>query len=829
MGHPIKIIPKKTLKKVPKNLSWENNSRLRGAINATPLVLWEVDPQGVFVRSEGKGLEALGLKPGQVVGQSAFEMYRDNPEILRHLQKGLAGESCEYEALAADTWFQTFITPLLGEDGKVSGVIGVSLDITERKKAQTALIHSLENLRESEARFRAIFNNSYLSIALADPQGRYISFNDAWPKFLGYSREELLQKTVEDITCPEDIPLSLENLKNLADGTIDHYHVEKRFIRKNGRLVWGDLSVSPLRDVKGSTVEALGIIQDIDTRKKAELALLKSESMYRQLVETTNAVTWEMELANNTFTYMSPQVRAMTGYPPHEWTGLDFMTTLIHPEDRAQALSFLVDHTLWGEDHSFSFRLKTHWGPYIWLRNIVSVISDEQEHKLLRGFMVDITAQMEAEAALHQSEARFRSLVESTKAITWELDVESARFTYVGPQVLKVLGYGPEEWTDFDFWSELIHPEDRQAAVDYCLSATAKNEDHSFEYRMVTKNGETIWIRDVGSVVVLGERRYLRGFLLDITPQKETEEAMRQAKERAEEATRIKDKFVSLVAHDLRAPISAVMSILQLMQTDPALPETETSNLEDVSRRLNNMLKMIEDVLNITRLQTGRMELKKQPVQWAMVAAPVLGMRYLAETKGITLANKVPDELRLYVDPVLFGQVFQNLVSNAVKFCSAGDTITLYVPESAPQTIAVTDTGPGIPADILPHLFRSDIKTTTPGTLGEPGTGLGLPLTGDIMKAHGGSIQCESKPGAGTTFFVTLPEYRPLVLLVDDEETTRRLEMLLLKPLHYDFAQAANGREALTALETITPQLIVLDINMPVMDGFTALTKIKEN
>ena len=220
-----------------------------------------------------------------------------------------------------------------------------------------------------------------------------------------------------------------------------------------------------------------------------------------------------------------------------------------------------------------------------------------------------------------------------------------------------------------------------------------------------------------------------------------------------------KDKFVSLVAHDLRSPISTaiVTTSLILSKEGESLPPNTKRLIDLIERQLQSGIRLIEKVLVISRMQSGQIQLEKNEVPISEVLAGAMDLKNLAENKGVTLINKIPGKMKLFADPILMGQVIKNLVSNAIKFCSEGDKITLFVPTEEKATIAVKDTGPGINQSFLPDIFRLEVKTTEAGSSGESGTGLGLPLSFDIMQAHGGSLRVQTKAGEGTTFFIQLP------------------------------------------------------------------------
>ena len=304
------------------------------------------------------------------------------------------------------------------------------------------------------------------------------------------------------------------------------------------------------------------------------------------------------------------------------------------------------------------------------------------------------------------------------------------------------------------------------------------------------------------------------------------------AKERAEKATAMKDKYVSLVSHDLRSPIASILGILGLMTNLPEIKQSPKST--DLTLRASNsakrLLRMIDILLDIGRLQTGRMMLAKERIKPAQIIdQQIEGILALANSKGIVLENKIPAEMEIFADQNLFNQLILNLLSNAVKFLRGGDKVTIYQPRDLPGAIVVQDTGPGVDSDLLPHLLDSSVKTSTTGTSGERGTGLGLPYCREIIEAHGGSIRVESIQGQGAKFTMEFPPVCALILLVDDQPAQiLMLKQILSRIEGVDFIEAENGKQAMELADKFTPDLVITDMNMPVMNGFELLSALKE-
>ncbi|MBI5638735.1 MAG: hybrid sensor histidine kinase/response regulator [Nitrospinae bacterium] len=286
------------------------------------------------------------------------------------------------------------------------------------------------------------------------------------------------------------------------------------------------------------------------------------------------------------------------------------------------------------------------------------------------------------------------------------------------------------------------------------------------------------------------------------------------------------------MSHDMRGPLGSVMALLGMLAEKARYNLDEAKQAELVSKShksLGGLVDMIDQLLDLSRLQTGRLSVIKRPIAVRDLAISSFGhYATLADKKGIRFVNEVPPGMKVFADGALISEVLNNLVSNAVKFCREGDSVTVGAAD--PHTIMVKDGGIGIPASILPDLFKPEVKTTTIGTGGEKGTGLGLPYCKEIMVAHGGAVTVESVEGWGAVFSIRFAPVRPVVLVVDDQEVQRAImRKHILEMKDVEIIEAANGLEALEILKTTEVVLVITDLGMPVMDGFTLLTEIRGN
>ena len=322
------------------------------------------------------------------------------------------------------------------------------------------------------------------------------------------------------------------------------------------------------------------------------------------------------------------------------------------------------------------------------------------------------------------------------------------------------------------------------------------------------------------------------GFFRDITPRKKMEADLLSAKQQAENANKLKDQFVALVSHDLRSPLANVVGMLEVLKGKAAnsLKPEEMFYLNRAVDNCGRLMSMIDRLLDVSRLKSGKVKLKKRFIDVAQAIEDWLEIsRRIADEKGIKIIVEIPLGFRIFADEMLFCQVIQNVVGNSVKFCKVGDIITIQPEKNRPDVLVIRDTGPGVEEKFIPNLFNASVRTTTPGSKGEKGIGLGLSLCHDIIKSHGGQISVESNPGHGATFYIELPQVKALVLLVEDQDVIRQEMAEYINNMGADVIEAANGQEAIALLADTQPHLVITDVMMPHVDGWDLLRFIRKD
>jgi len=383
-----------------------------------------------------------------------------------------------------------------------------------------------------------------------------------------------------------------------------------------------------------------------------------------------------------------------------------------------------------------------------------------------------------AEKALRESEHHFKSLVETASAIPWELDLNTWRFTYVGPQAEEVFGYPLEEWYSEKFWLDHLYEEDRDEAKQYCLSQTEKHLNHEFEYRMHAADGKLIWVRDYVNVIS-GEagRIRLTGFMFDITNSKQAElelhsyreqlellveqrtEQLHKTKDEADSANRAKSEFLSRMSHELRTPLNVIMGYSHIAES---LSDDENVNkhLSEINIASKHLLDLIKDVMDLSRIETGDMKVELSKVNLKeVIKASEKFLHKEAKKESITLSLfDCEGDVFVLADSLRLKEVIMNLLSNAIKYNHKDGRVDIqcHHMDGEKVRVEVIDTGKGLDEDQMKHLFEPFSRLGAEYTDVE-GTGVGLVIAKSLIERMNGTLTVSSTPKKGSCFAITLP------------------------------------------------------------------------
>ncbi len=560
------------------------------------------------------------------------------------------------------------------------------------------------------------------------------------------------------------------------------------------------------------------------TGQKLELAGQYSKDLVKSSLDVIITVDENRDIVE-----FNPAAEKTFGYSKDEVIGKNVGLLYAYPEDEAKALESYKQNGLFlGEIYNRRKNGEVFLS-YLSSTKLIDAGGNFLGHM---GISRDITEQKKAEKALRESRESLKQAQEIARLGNWVWDFTKDELFW-SDEIYRIFGFQPQEFApDFESFFGYTHPDDREWVKNSLIKAKVERTPLDITNRIILPCGSCRIVRERAGIITdqTGEPIRMIGTVQDITEQKTAENMLRTAKENAEKATKLKDKFVTLVSHDLRGPIGAMLGYLKLIKDDTVEPVGEGAKLilEAAIESGMKMNELINELLTVSRLKTGAITPQNTFIDVQhLVASVVLEKAYQASEKGININIDISPNSRVYADKVLIQEVLANLIINSIKFCKKGDTIQVFIPENEPSTIVVEDTGSGIDLERQESIFRYEEKTSTLGTAGEAGTGLGLPLCKDILEAMGGKLDIESKPNKGSRFFIRLPYARPLVMMVDDERTERNLFKEYLKKIDIGFVEADNGRTAIELLDSIKPHLIITNANMPVMDGFKFLEFLK--
>ncbi len=538
----------------------------------------------------------------------------------------------------------------------------------------------------------------------------------------------------------------------------------------------------------------------------------------------------------------------------------------IHPEDREYALEAVREHLRTGKPLEVSYRLKTKRGDYIWTQIRADSLRDEHGRvRVMSGVNFDITEIKKVEAALRESEARQVRIIQASSDGIWEWYADRGGFHF-SHRCWESLGYDDlddvltEGEDRLKIWRKHIYPQDL-AKFDHALvEHLAGRAPFDVEYRLVSTQGEIRWVRGRGRAVFneKGHAIMMSGSNMDITEVKRAEERVIQAKEQAEKANRAKSEFLSSMSHELRTPLNAILGYTQLFEYDGNLKPQQVDNVREIRKAGEHLLQLINDVLDLAKIESGNMTVSLEPVLVSRLMSECFTLvQTQADARGIRLSSSLTEFSNTYViaDHVRFKQALLNLLSNAVKYNYVGGEVEVKLVAQPGQylRINVRDTGRGIPLQRQSEVFQPFNRLSAENTTIE-GSGVGLVITKQLVEMMQGRLDFTSTEGVGTTFWIDLPlatewnaettariasiqDYTPAtlnvqrpckVLYVEDNPTNiRLLQQIFMRYSQLELDIAEEAFLGIYKARSIQPDLIILDINLPGMDGYDVLSVLK--
>jgi PAS domain S-box-containing protein len=764
-------------------------------------------------------------------------------------------------------------------------MLGTHSDISDRKAIEEAL-------RQSEEYNRTLFETSPIGLVLCKIDGTLIDINPAYAAILGRTAEETLNLTYWEITPQKYASLETEQLESMAK--TGRYALEKEYIRQDGSLV--PVALSGLIVERNGEQYIWSCVEDISQRKQVELARQESEERFRQLAETIEEVFWLTDTDSQSL-YISPAYEEIWGRKLVDVYQDPFqLFQAIHPEDIDYVQSQFPKQLI-GE-YNVEYRIIRPDGSIRWIRDRAFPIRNDQGQVYrLAGIAEDITQRKQFEFQIQEQEQFLRSIYDGVDYLIFVVDFTSERNPYftdwnaktaefMGLSAQKAVGKTPQELMGK---TGVQVAENHQKCAELGISITYEEKIEPIE-----PDGQDVWFMTTLNPIKdeMGNVYRVVGTALDITDRKVAELALqemnlqleqivsertlelRQAKEKAEAANQSKTTFLANMSHELRTPLNGIMGYAQILQASSQLLPEQKKHIQVIYQCGSHLLTLIEDILDISKIEIGKVELQPQEFLFAHLLKGVVEICQLkAQNKGIEFIYQPDPNLPIIInqDQKRLRQVLLNLLSNAVKFTKQGQVIfrVIFTPSpisNGQQTnndidgflsFEVEDTGVGIPDDKLEAIFLPFEQVGCVEEKSE-GTGLGLSICQKILEQMGTQLKVESSLGVGSVFSFTLPiiinleestEFslpwqeeeeaqsqqiigysgeRQKVLVIDDRWDNRSVLVSLLEPLGFIVAEANDGLQGLEQFSVFQPDLIIVDLIMPNLDGWEMVKQLRQ-
>jgi PAS domain S-box-containing protein len=591
---------------------------------------------------------------------------------------------------------------------------------------------------------------------------------------------------------------------------------------------------------------------ELTERNQVEAELRESEERLRLAMQASRMGTWDWNIQTGTITW-SDNLEALFGLEPGGFDGsFEMFNSVLHPDDRQRVLDAIDRAITTGEDYNLEFRAVNPQGGVRWALTQGRVFCDLNGQPVrMAGIDLDITDRKQAEQALQESAARLSLAHKATRSGLWDWDMIQNR-AQVSEEYCQLFGLDPAtQEVSYEQWVTYLHPDDRAAAIESVSRTIQQRQDYyDADYRVLHPDGDR-WIASKGQVFynAVGDAVRMLGNVQDITDRKRLLQLEQAARAEAEHANRIKDEFLAILSHELRSPLNPILGWAKLMQTGKLDAAKTTVALATIERNAKLQCQLIDDLLDVAKILRGKLSINATPVNPVFVIESAIEtVKTAAAAKSIQLNAALAQIGQISGDSTRLQQIVWNLLSNAIKFTPQQGRVNIRLERIDNQAqITVSDTGKGISPDFLPHIFESFRQEDASTTRKYGGLGLGLAIVRQLVEAHGGTISADSLgEGQGSTFAVQLPlliakiesqlEELPVreldltkikVLIVDDEPDARELLVVILAQYGADVMAAASAAEGLTCLQSFQPDILVSDIGMSEMDGYTFLQQIR--
>ncbi len=700
--------------------------------------------------------------------------------------------------------------------------------------------------QRSSSRLRAVMDTAIDGVIMMDGQGIVQSYNSAAERILGWTAAEVLGRNIH--------MLMPEPHHSAHDGYLRHHlrtgeeHIigfgrEVEALHKDGTLVPIRLGVGRVQ-LPGPPL-FVGFLSDIRQRRAVEASLRESEEKFRSLLRNIPGVTFRARLdVDWSLLFISDAIQVLTGWPAADFlAGRIRLAALIVAQDLPTVQATARQAILQGQAFQVEYRLRHRDGSLRWVSGTGRGVSDScGKVQWVDGVLLDTTTQ-------HARNAEFESTVRamSRSQAVVEFDLQGRVLT-ANPNFLNLTGYSLAEIVGQHHRMFCTPDYVQDPSYGALWARLAGGDIATGEFSRLGKNGRQVWIYATYNPIFDAEGQPFKivKFVTDLSLRRAMEQELRQAKERAEQAAAARSMFLANMSHEIRTPMNAIIGFTQALQDSP-LDAEQRRHLGTVHHAARSMLRLLNDILDTAKLEKGAVELELADFSLRELCAQILAsLRINAQGKGLALVldypNSVPD--MLHGDALRVQQILVNLLGNAIKFTEQGHVTLHVVYHDGVLGLEVQDTGIGIAPDKLERIFAPFAQADASTTRRFGGTGLGTTISRQLSELMQGSISVVSTLGQGSTFKVHLPlplgktsapapvaqgsSLRPLhILAADDIAHNLELLQLTLARSNHQVTLAHGGEEAVAQFMQGQFDLVLMDLQMPGVDGLQATRRIR--
>jgi PAS domain S-box-containing protein len=834
----------------------QSETKYRSLIETTDTGYVILDPGGKVIDANKEYIRLSGHESiEQISGRKVtdwtakHDLVKNSEEIENCLRQGSV-RNLEIEYLDKDGRFTPVeINATVIKTADSIAIVALCRDITNRKVAEKELL-------ESEEHFRTVIENASVGVCLTSPEGKFITVNQSMCDLLGYSENELKELNFNDVTHVDDRQLGSSILKPLLSGEINKISIEKRYLHKMGHLIWSIVSISLIRDSLKEPKYFVTHVQDITERKKAEERIQESENKFRKIYEN-GPLGMAIVDRNFYFTMANHTFCRMLGYHENELMTFTFKD-ITHPDYISKDIEN-INKLIAGEIPLYKTEKRyirkdnqLLWGSL----TVAANCSNDGKFLYLVAMIEDITERKLAEESLRRSRKEFQTYFDSG-AVGLSVTAPDKTWIEVNQRLCQILGYSKNELLKFT-WADISHPDDIIENMNlFQLALDRKIDNYEIDKRFIRKDGSIVYV--TLSVVCQrnddGSLHHLLSSYIDITERKLAEIELVAAKVKAEESDRLKTAFLHNITHEIRTPMNAIMGFSGLINDPNLLPEKRINYTDIIIKSSNQLLSIITDIVSIATIEAGQEKVNEKEINLNQVFKFIYEQFAAnALNKGLELSYKTnlsDEEALIRTDETKLTQILTNLIGNAIKFTDEGYIDFGYTLLENELEFYVKDSGIGIHPELHSEIFQRFRQVEQSVTRQFGGSGLGLSISKAYVEILGGHIWLISQPEKGSIFYFTLPydktiqktlsnsrtsnylkeaiESSKTILIAEDEETNYLLLEKFLSKSNFKTIWAKDGHEAYDICRTNDSiDLVLMDMKMPVMDGFEATKLIKE-